>query len=339
MESAGLQQDFFNTVKNSLPPHISMIDSIAEVLNISYDSVYRRVRGEKPITMLELKLLCDHFHISLDQVMQINSDAVVFHAPGINGGEMEFNIYLSGILEQMKYFNSFGKKEMRYLCKDVPIWHFFLFPEIAAFKTFCWIKTIQNHPQYHDKLFSLEEYSFDDCFKTGQQILNEYYQIPSIELWNFESLNSSIRQVEYYRDAELFSKEGDFEIVLDSLDRMLNHLQQQAETGFKFKPGATDLTFKAPFQFYVNEVILGNNTIMTELDGNKACFINYNVLSYLMTKDPRFTQRTFQSFHNLMSRSTIISGTGEKYRNKFFRYMRERVQALRHGTTEKTLLK
>ena len=84
MESAQLQQAFFNTVKSTIPSHISMVDSIAEILNISYDSVYRRIRGEKPLSMSEIKKLCDHFHISLDQVLQLESDNVVFHAPGIN---------------------------------------------------------------------------------------------------------------------------------------------------------------------------------------------------------------------------------------------------------------
>jgi transcriptional regulator with XRE-family HTH domain len=329
MESTELQQVFFNTVKNTLPSHISMVDKIAEILNISYDSVYRRIRGEKPITIAELKLLCDYFHISLDQVLQINSDAVVFQAPGINDGETKFEDYLSGILDQLKYFNSFKEKEMFYLCKDLPIWHFYLFPEIAAFKTFCWIKTIQNRSEYQDKSFSLEEFPFHECFKIGQQLLTEYYKIPSVELWNFESLNSTIRQLEYYRDADLFAKANDFEEVLLSFDKMINHLQRQAEVGYKFMPGATDLTYKAPFKFYVNEVILGNNTIMVELDGSKYCVINYNVLSYLMTKDPRFTRRSFDSFHNLVSRSTMISGTGEKFRNRFFRDLRNKVMEIR----------
>jgi hypothetical protein len=329
MESAELQQTFFNTVRNMLPQHISFVDKIAEVLNLSYDSVYRRIRGEKPITISELKLLCDHFRISLDQVLQINSDAVVFHAPGINGGMLSMSDYLTGMLSQFKYFNSFRKKEMLYLCKDLPIWHFYSFPEIASFKTFCWIKTILNHPDYHDQSFSLSRFPFNDFYKTGHQILSEYCEIPSVELWNIESLNSSLLQLKYYKEAGLFENEADYETVLDSLDKMLDHFQKQAEQGVKFMPGATDLAHKAPFRFYVNEVILGNNTIMVELDENRHCYINYSVLKYLVTKDLRFTESTFESFHNLLSRSTMISSTGEKYRNKFFRDLRQKVQQLR----------
>jgi hypothetical protein len=325
MESPDLQQIFFSTLKNTIPANISMVDEIAEVLNIGYDSVYRRIRGEKPIAMSELKILCDHFHISLDQVLQIQNDSVVFQAPGINNDDIDFTRYLAGMLSEFKKFNTHQHTEMLYLCKDVPIWHFFLFPEIAAFKFFCWIKTIQNHPDYQHKLFSLSEYKFDECYKLGQQIVSEYNKIPSVELWSFESLNSSINQIEYYRDAKLFAKPKDLEIVLNSLKKMLNHLMQQAEAGLKYMPGVTAVSNKVPYKLYINEVLLGNNTILITLDENLYSYINYNAFNYLRTKDQRFSRKTLQHFNTLLSRSTLISGTGEKYRNKYFAYLEEKL--------------
>ena len=65
MSEPNLQKELFNQIKNSLPPHISMADAIADLLNISYDSVYRRIRGEKPIHLEEVKILCEHFAKSL----------------------------------------------------------------------------------------------------------------------------------------------------------------------------------------------------------------------------------------------------------------------------------
>jgi hypothetical protein len=329
MDPAALQQTFFNSLKHSLPPHLSMVDEIAGVLNIGNDSVYRRLRGETPINISELKLLCDHFHISLDQVLQIQNDAVVFRAPGINGELASFEEYLRGILSQLKYFNSFKQKQLLYFCKDMTFFHFYLFPEIASFKTFFWIKTIQNHPEFQQKSFSIEEYSFNECFAIGQEIIQEYNQIPSVELWNYESINSSISQIEYYRDAGIFANQSDLTIVVDSLLRTLDHLQLQTEKGFKFMPGASEVSFKAPLRLYVNEVVLGSNTILAELDNAKLSIITYSVLSYLLTGDPRFNENAFKSFNNLVSRSVLISGTGEKERNKFFRSLKEKVRHLK----------
>ena len=46
MESNELQKQFFTQLKGRLPQHLSMVDEIAELLNISNDSSYRRIRGE-----------------------------------------------------------------------------------------------------------------------------------------------------------------------------------------------------------------------------------------------------------------------------------------------------
>ena len=81
-------------------------------------------------------------------------------------------------------------------------------------------------------------------------------------------------------------------------------------------------------QFYINELILGNNTILLELDKQRLSLITYSVLNYLMTYDERFANKAFGSFNALLSRSTLISNTGEKERNRFFKSFREKISAL-----------
>ena len=119
MNATDLQQQFFNHLKSILPPHISMVDELTDLLDLSYDSVYRRIRGEKPLALNELRQICEHYHISLDQVLQLQNDAVVFRAPDINHNGLPFEDYLRGMLAQLKYFNSFRDKKMLYFCKDM----------------------------------------------------------------------------------------------------------------------------------------------------------------------------------------------------------------------------
>src|SRR5579871_2321816 len=72
------QQVFFQHIKNNLPQHLSLVDEIADLLNISTDSAYRRIRGEKPVSFDELRTLCSHFKVSLDQLFHIQSDSFIF---------------------------------------------------------------------------------------------------------------------------------------------------------------------------------------------------------------------------------------------------------------------
>ncbi len=329
MDDNTLQKELFQQIKNSLAPHVSMVDEIGELLELSYDSVYRRIRGEKPVTLNELKLLCEHFHLSLDQVLQLHSDKVLFTDMEANGSVTNFKNYLQGILMQLQYFNSFKSRQMLYLSKDIPVFYFFYTPELTAFKSFFWSKSILNDPEFEGKNFSLKNFVVDEYFELGQKVISEYNKIPCSELWNYESINSTILQLQYYRDAGIFESEEDFNKVLDSCDMMLQHLQKQVEHGRKFLPGTGEVRYAAPLKFYINEIILGNNSIMVETDEVKIAIINHIVLKYISTTDKKFTEKTFANFQNLVSRSILISETGERDRSKFFKALRERVQACR----------
>lgn len=325
METNELQVQLFSHLKNILPPHLSLVDELEDLLHLSSDSVYRRIRGEKPVTLNELKKICEHYKLSVDQLLQLKTEAVLFDAPALNGTPADFSDYLKGMLQQFKYFNSFKKREIQYLCKDSTIWNFYLFPELAAFKTFFWSKTINNQQELNGKLFSIDEYPYTDCYKLGQQVIQEYNLIPCVELWNLESMQSTINQIAYYRDAGHFKSENDFKLVVSSFHKMIDHLQLQTVMGVKFMPGDTDLSYKAPIQFYVNELILGNNNMVLTLDDKKTTMITYSVFQYLFTRDTRFTDKVISTFDALLSRSSLISKTGEKDRNRFFNTLREKV--------------
>jgi hypothetical protein len=329
MEPNELQQEFFNHLKSTLPTHISLADELCDLLDISADSAYRRLRGEKSLTFAELKAICEKYHVSLDQVLNLENDTVAFRAPDLTANYKTFADYLTNIMMGVKFFHQFKEKKMMYLCKDAPLWYFYVFPELAAFKTYFFLRSLRNESAVLQKKFSLKEFPFEDCFAIGQETLKLFNEISSEELWNNESWNSTINQVAYYREAGLFQSNDDCEQVIDSISRTIDHLEKQATVGQKFMPGDSDLRYRATIQFYVNDLIIGNNTIYGEVDGNKVSWVTYSVLNILFTKDKKFNDHLFANFNTLKSRSTLVSGTGEKERVKFFNSLRARVNTLR----------
>ena len=329
MESNQLQQQIFSTIREKLPTHLSLADELQELLGLSADSIYRRIRGEKPISLPELKTICEHFHLSLDEMLNLTNDSVLFHAPGLTRKSPDFKEYLLAMREQFRYFNSFPEKKMHYLCKDLPFWYFYLFPEVAAFKTFLWMKTIHNYPSMKNQVFAMDEFASEEYFKIGQEIIQLYNLMPSEELWNNESINSTLNQISYYREAGIFATKEDEKKVIDSFSDMMGHLEDQCAAGRKFMPGDSELTYRASIQFYVNELILGNNTILLNLGGKRLSLITHSVLSYLMTTDERFAELAFSSYNSLVGRSAMISVSGEKERHRFFNNIQAKIKQLR----------
>ena len=70
MDTSELQQKLFQVIKTNIPANESATDEIARVLNVSVDSVYRRMRGEKTISLggtLQTKFTLQNFFRSANE--------------------------------------------------------------------------------------------------------------------------------------------------------------------------------------------------------------------------------------------------------------------------------
>jgi hypothetical protein len=331
MESASIQVLFFQHLKSSLPAHISMVDNVADLLQISTDSAYRRIRGEKPISFDELKTLCTHYKVSLDQFVHIETDAVIFNGRTASASTFNFEQYLGSVLQQVEFMNSFPKKEMWYLNKDIPIFYHFNFPELAAFKSFFWMRSILNYPEYANKQFKVAEHINEGILHTGQKLAEAYSQLPSQEIWNIESINSTIRQIEYYKETRVFTSRDEIVVLYECLEKTMEHIQRQAEAGYKFSPNGKQINRHVSYKMYVNEFILGDNTIVALLGDAKVVYLNHSVINFMLTKDPAFCEYTCQHFQNIIKKSTLISEVGEKERSRFFNGIKEKINARKNA--------
>jgi hypothetical protein len=324
METRNLQQQLFDVIKKHVAENIPAAEEVAKVLDISSDSAYRRIRGEKNISLNELNKLCNHYRISLDQLMSIQAGGFIFQGQLTEPTLFKFEAYLTGMMHTMAYYNSCTEKEIYYLCKDFPYFHYFQFREIAAFKYFFWMKTLLHVPEFKDRKFNFDEYP-NELLIIGQKILDLYNQIPSYEVWNVESINNMLRQVEYYRDMGVLESDKDAFILYEAFENLISHMEKQAATGYKFNREDPQRKQTAPFQMYFNEVLIGDNNIMVILDGVKISLISHNIFNYMATRDTAFNENMYNHIQNLMKKSTMISSESEKDRAKFFRLLKEKI--------------
>jgi hypothetical protein len=324
MEAIQLQQSLFKHIKANLPSHLSLVDEVAELLNISNDSAYRRIRGEKPISFEEIQKLCKTYQLSLDQMMNIETKNTIFMGNWIDANGFDFEQYLKGMLLQVQSINSAGQKNILYEAKDFPPFHYFNFPDLAAFKYFFWMKTILSSPECANMSFEDHEFG-KTLYKTGLEIIRVYNQIPSTEIWSIETINTTIRQIEYYRETGCFRKKENIDLLYDQLGQMLDHVKKEATLGEKLLLKQKPLGNKN-FELYCNEVYLGHNTIITEMDGVDTVFINHGILNYMSTRDSRYCAYTRKYFHNTISKSSLISSVSEKERNRFFNILHQKIK-------------
>lgn len=332
--NANAQALLFRQLKEKMPAYLSLADEVAAILHISTDSAYRRIRGEKPISLEEAGQLCARYELSLDGLLHLGDGSILFTGQYTAPESFRFEEYLANLAAQVHYMNSFAQKKLYYLCKDLPIFHHFHFRELAAFKHYFWMKTILAAPGYEQRRFRFSDYP-DELFRLGSKALADYQRLEVVEIWNMESINSTIRQIEFYRDSGQFESEADVATLFDVMSRLIDHLEAQALEGRQYSAETEPPQLKGGYELYFNEVILGDNSLLAELDGQRTAFLVHSVFNFIRTQDPQFCRNQYNHMHNLMRRSTLISSVAERERARFFRYLRLRIEGRKQRKGEK----
>jgi len=326
VQQYSVQQTLFNHIKGLIPPNLSLVDVIAEVLNISNDSAYRRIRGEKPISLDEVQVLAAHFKISVDQVLHLQSDAFLFSGRITNNSDFKYENWLENVVYHLQTFLSFQPNHLLYLAKEIPFYYYFLVPEIAAFKSFFFMKSILFYEDWKTVKFSVND-DYSRYYPLVQKISHLYSTLPSSEIWNTENITSTLRQIEFFRVTGVLKSNEDARILLDKLELVVDHLELQAECGMKLKYGQDPSTGIVPFKLFVNELIMGDNMQLVQMGNKQVTAINHSVLNFVITTDDAFNTYMKKTMDNITQKSTLISGVNEKERMLFFNRFRAKVQS------------
>lgn len=332
MESSDMQQLFFQHLKGKLPGHVSLVDEIADLLNISNDSAYRRIRGEKPIGFDELQKLSIHYKISVDSFLQVQNDSYVFNGKLKSNAENSFDDWFGNLLTQLQLFNSYKEKHLYFLLKDIPPYVHCLLPELLRFKVFVWMKSILGYKSLRGVKFDTADSRYNKFDDAARKMSDLYVRIPMTEIWTPESIDVTLRQINFYREADSFKNPAEVLLLYAKVEELINHLEKQAELGLKFPIGLEPVSDSAEYNVYVNELIFGDNTTFVKLDNSKITFLNYGVIQIIYTMDERFNNAMNENLDNLIRKSIMISRSAEKERVRFFNKLREKINVYRQLT-------
>jgi hypothetical protein len=319
-----LQINLFHHIKSVLPSNLSLADEIADVLNVSIDSAYRRIRGEKELSFEEIQKLSNRFPISIDKVLNLKTDSILFSGHLIEPKDFDFSKYLDNIYNTVNHIAGFEQKELFYFSKDIPLFYYYMFPELAAFKFFVWMKTLFQFPQYAMVKFGSVNLE-DAFFEKVKRIAELSCKVPTSVILNVENIQTTLRQVEYYKDTGMFASKQVLDMLYNKLEEMIDHMQNMCAVGRTYMPGQKPLLTNAVLKIYVNDFVIGDNSNIAILNGKKICFLNHNILNVIVTHDEEFCDYSYDFIQNIIKKSIQISEVSERERVMFFNMIMQRI--------------
>lgn len=322
-----LQLNFFQKIKGLIPPSSSLVNEIADALEITTDSAYRRIRGEKYLSIDEIFVLSTRFNISIDEIFGQEAHGDYFLSKIVEAKDIGFEHYLKNLHDSLLQIQSLKNPEILYFAKDIPLFHHFHFPSLAAFKIFFWSKTVMQLPEFRGLKFSFD--CIDDAtLEMGKKVLGLYSRIPSSEIWNAETITSATQQVEYYISSGIIEDKELALKIYNDLDALIDHINREADEGCKRLLGMEPF-YPGNYKLYNNEVILGDNSICVTSDQMKMTFLTVNVLNLMVSTEKGFCDKIESYLRTMMKKSSLISRDSEKERTRFFNQLHQKISHTR----------
>lgn len=320
-----MQEQFFLILKRMQNEQFNMAQELSDVLEISMDSAYRRMRCETPLSLDETVKICLHFQVPLEALNNQIPDVVTFQFNKLAPSRESFRDYISHLAEQLKYIQQGKNPHIIYAAEDIPVFHHFGFENLAKFKTLYWLKSILNAPEMRQQKFPMEEDSFLDELNFAD-VYNAYSKIPTTEVWTNETIESTLQQIKFYWEAGFFKDIITFKNVCNDLIALITKVQKQTEINQKLD--ISGASTGANFTFYQCDLMIGNNTVLASSENFKTTFIGYNSFNFMNTQNSFFNQQNQTWLDNLISKSILMSSVAEKLRNQFFKAQIKKIEML-----------
>ncbi|MBL7836898.1 MAG: hypothetical protein JNM67_05240 [Bacteroidetes bacterium] len=326
-DKQSVQAFFVETLRKAIPSNYNLADEVSEVLGISADSSYRRLRCETEFTLSETLKLCQHFDVPLESLSANFTEAVTFRTNKLSNEINSFTQYLEGLYRDLSWLHQFEESEIIYAAEDLPVFYSLLFPAIARFKMSYWSKSILNVPEM--QRLKIEDVHLPETWHdTAAKISTLFLNVRSIEIWNSDTIKSTIEQFRFYWESGFFREKVTAIDLLNEMDKLVDTIEQQAEEGKKINHRTGQIS-QAEYVLYASELMIGNNTVYIKGEHKEASYIGYNTFNYMRTGNRFFNEQVDSWQKNLISKSTLVSRVGEKQRAQFFKLMRQQMHDLR----------
>ncbi|PXY02570.1 hypothetical protein DF185_00305 [Marinifilum breve] len=319
IDNSQYQNTLLEQISSKLDPAISLVDAISDILSISNDAAYRRIRGEKKMDISEIALLCKEYSISMDAIFAIDSNSLLFNYSPLNLENKEvYYAYMRQFNLSIESINKQKNGKILFSATDIPIYHFMPFKELTLFKLYSWNAGIYNTSTKFEQFFN--EFASTELFDIYDSIYSNYQKANSLEIWTDKTIDPILRLLEYYNEIGAFESQETPKLLYKQLLALIENIGEWSASG---KKGATG--HAAEYEMFLSEIELENNFVLTKSDTSQHCIIKLFTVNSISTANQKFCRETEKWFNDVIKKSKCISRISQKDNYRFINGMKEKV--------------
>ncbi len=319
MKKNEFQLSIMEHIARQLPQNTKLPEHIAEILGISTASAYRKIKAESPLSLEQIELLCNHYLVSLDEAMYNDPSEVVIFKKTEEVVSLEtLEIYFNTTLMQLQALRNIPEATLYYAARDLPLFFYFRFPHLGAFKTLVWLKDASTSLLQKNEVFDLNKVP-QHILDLGYQLNQAYYDLPTSEIWTPRTVANVFEQIQYYFRSGLLLKE-DAKLVLQDVAKVIDEREMRARDNEKKDNLKSEL--------YSCDFLMMANGALAKLGPRRMAWVAFSGINFVNTTNPNFCEDYERAFKQHANLGVLISGSAEKQRSEFFRKLREQLKTM-----------
>ncbi|MDR1225750.1 MAG: hypothetical protein LBK47_02480 [Prevotellaceae bacterium] len=322
-----VQKHLFDIIKSLIPEQYRLVDVVEDLLKISQDSAYRRIRGEKELTLSEVQKLCRHYHLSMDEILNneakqgsaAEQDVLFQYMPIDAANQPDCIRYLERLSEPLTALSAVEDTEMFFTAQDIPFYHFLNHTELLYFKLYVWYDiATQSRISFREFCNRLDTTNIRPVY---DRMYQAYLKIPSKEIWTNQTVDATLRSLDFYMEIGAFDNKEVAICLLNQLSKLLDTVNDHTQKGYK------DNEKQIPFSMYICSVDMENNFMLTRHGNQCTCTIKLYTINNIVTSHAALCQEAENWINDLLQKSVQISGrVSIRERVRFFQTSKSKIE-------------
>ncbi|WP_299889168.1 hypothetical protein [uncultured Lacinutrix sp.] len=307
------QTTFLENLKQELSENASIIEAVATALDISYDAAHRRVSLKSKFSIEETIVLAKYYNLSLDRLFETtNTEFVTIEKTKHIETEAELQLYFEDSYNSLYPLLKKKDCEILYSAKDIPLFYNLNGDTLSQFKYYVWLKLL--NPELATKSF--ESFAPNtNLIEAGKKLGSLYYNLNTIEIWDITSINSTLKQINYYFQAGHVESKTALHLC-ELLKQLIEKISDKV------------ITKEIEYKLYYNELHLMNNNVLVNTPESQLLYVPFTLLSYYKTGDKHTCNEAKVFLNKQLQNSKLLNTAGEKERNTFFNKIYTKINAL-----------
>ena len=312
--------EFMSRIREKIAHKATLTNTIADLLDIEKDAVYRRLRGDVKFSFTEMAVIAKMMGISLDKIAGIENiqsrPAQMNVSNQLNPTDVDYEMFI-GHVDLLKSIKDEPDTQIIEAANTIPHYIYQDYEYLTRYHIFRWNQAIMR-----GEVLPFEEIIIPEKMRTLQKETCEYarYVSSTLYVWDSMLLHRLIKNIQYFAKVNLI-KEKDVALIKDDLMLMLNNLEKVAIKGEHEETGKKVFIFISDISSDTSYSCLKTQNIHLTL------FRTF-ILNATVTFDIEAFNYACAWIRSMQRMSTLISVSGEKTRTMYFETQRELINTL-----------